>query len=128
MLMFLKIGSIVAGVFGKTVSDRAAKVLGMIAFALLVVALFLGGKALYDRKLIRDHEAAEYAKDVEAALKGERAANAGQADRDKASADLHDKIDAATDEAAKADPAGAAKSVGPTTKAYYDTLRKEKKQ
>lgn len=128
MLLLIKLGALVAGVFGQTVSDRTAKLVGGVSLAIALVILAYTGKAIYDRNVIAQHEAAEHAKDVEAALRGEREANQAQAERDKASAEINKKLEQAAEEAAKADPAGASKAVGPTTKAYYDTLRKEKKQ
>jgi hypothetical protein len=126
--LIVKLGVFVAGIFGQTVEARAAKVIGIVSAVVLAAALVIGGKALYDRHVIAQHEAAEKAKDMEAALKGERAANAEQAERDRASAEINAKLKKAAEDAAKADPTGAATPVGPTTKAYYDTLRKEKKQ
>ena len=128
MLLLIKLGALVAGVFGQTVSDRTAKMVGGVSLAIALVILAYTGKVIYDRNVIAQHEAAEHAKDVEAALKGERTANEAAAARDKASAEINEKLKRAAEEAAKADPEGAAKPVGPTTKAYYDTLRKEKKQ
>lgn len=125
--LIVKLGVFVAGFFGQTVEQRTAKVIGIGAAAVLIASLAVGGKMIYDRHVIAQHEAAEKAKDMEAALNGERAANAEAAARDKASAAINARLKKAAEDAARADPAGAATPVGPTTQAYYDTLRKEKK-
>jgi hypothetical protein len=123
-----KLGVFIASVFGQTVEGRAAKVIGIATAAVLLAGAAVTGKVLYDRHVIAKHEAAEKAKDMEAALRGERAANSAQAERDKQSAETAEKLKQATGSAKLSDPVGAAAPVGPTTKAYYDTLRKEKKQ
>ena len=72
MLLLIKLGALVAGVFGQTVSDRTAKLVGGVSLAVVLVILAITGKAIYDRNVIAQHEADEHAKDVEAALRGER--------------------------------------------------------
>ena len=102
MLLLIKLGALVAGIFGQTVSDRTAKLVGGASLAFALVILAYTGKVIYDRNVIAQHEAAEHAKDVEAALKGERTANEAAAARDKASAEINEKLKRAAEEAAKA--------------------------
>ena len=126
MLPFIAtIGGFIPGLFGKQLSFKAAKIAGFATLAVLLVAILSLGKCAYDASVINKHETEQRAKQAEETLEAERRANAEELARQLDEAETQGRLDAATTEAAKADPEGAAKPVGPVTKSYYDTLRKE---
>lgn len=128
MLPFIaSIGAFVPGLFGKKLSFKAAKIAGIATLAVLLVAILSLGKCAYDASVVNEYKVEQRAKQAEETLEAERRANAEEMARQLDEAETQGRLDAATNEAAKADPTGAAKPVGPVTKSYYDTLRKEKR-
>lgn len=119
------IGGFLPGLFGKEVSYKVAKVIGFVILAILLVLILSLGKCAYDASIINQHEAADRAEKAEKQLEAERKADEEAAATATELAQTKADLEAATSEAAKADPEGAAKEVGPVSKSYYDTLRKK---
>lgn len=113
--LFKKDGAWAAGY-----AQRVGRIAVVIVAALLLLVV---AKFTYDRSLIERHEA-QIANDV---LNADRAANE-KLEKDQAEFNAsQDRLETAATEAAKADPTGAAKPVGPVTKSYYDNLPGAKK-
>lgn len=123
--LIASIGAFIPGLFGKQLSFKAAKIAGFVSLAVLLVAVLSLGKCAYDASVVNKYKTEQRAKEAKATLDAERRANAEALARQLDEAERQGRLDAATAEAAKADPTGAAKPVGPVTKSYYDTLRKE---
>lgn len=122
MLQFIaSIGGVIPGLFGKRLSFGAAKVAGFATLAILALAVISLGKCAYDASVIDKYQTEQAAKSRES----ERRANRIDASEDAKEIELQDKLGDAADEARRADPAGASQPVGPVTKSYYDTIRKE---
>lgn len=120
------IGAFIPGLFNKTLSYKAAKAAGFAIIALLVLALLVGAKYAYDLSVVNAYKAEVATQARAKRVKAEAAADA-EAEADKLKLkQVEAKLEAAATEAVKADPTGAAKTVGPVTQSYYDTLRKEK--
>lgn len=126
MLSFIaSLGSFIPGLLGKELSFKAAKISGFVTLGILLVAILSVGRCAYDASVVNKYKTEQAAKQAQATLEAERRANEAEIARRIDEAARRARLDTATAEAAKADPAGAAKPVGPVTKAYYDTLRKE---
>lgn len=123
--MFITTGLFLSGLFGKTVSDKAAKVIGI--GALILVALIAGSiwLSIRDSNLIDRHDAEQEAEMTNAVLAAERKANAEKQMRDQVFELGQDNITASIGNAVAADPVATRKPVGPASQAYYDTLRRE---
>lgn len=131
MLPFiLSIGNLVPGLFGKKLSDRFAKIVGIGLLVALAVAVLSVGKCAYDASVVNRYEQ-QHEAEAEAAkkqLQADRDADEAVANQAAELADTQKKLDEATREAAQRDPEGAAKTVGPVTESYYETLRKKEKR
>ena len=126
MPFIASIGAFLPGLFGKEISYKLAKVLG-IAALILIALLTLGiGKWAYDRSIINKHDTEERALAAKAQLEADREANRQAAEDAARLAQENHDLEAAASEAARTDPAGAKKPVGPVSQSYYDTLRKKK--
>ena len=123
--LIASIGGFIPGLFGKELSLKAAKISGFVTLAVLFVAVLSVGRCAYDASVVNKYKSEQAAKQARETLEAERRANQAEIARQLDEAARKGRLDAATAEAAKADPSGAAKPVGPVTKAYYDTLRKE---
>jgi len=128
MPLIMSIGAFIPGLFGKKVAEKTAKVLGFLILGLLAAAVLSLGKCAYDASLIEQHEATSRAQKAERQLEADRRANE---EGEQAKRDLEEtqrQLDDATSEAARRDPEGAAKEVGPVSQSYYDTLRRQKEK
>lgn len=125
MPLIMSIGAFLPGLFGKQVSEKVAKVLGFIALGLLLIAVLGLGKCAYDASVIEKHESAERARKAEKQLEADRAADEATEQQARDLAETQQQLEEAQAEAARRDPEGAAKQVGPVTESYYDTLRKK---
>lgn len=125
MSLIMSIGAFLPGLFGKQVSEKVAKVLGIIALGLLLIAVLGLGKCAYDASIIEKHESAERARKAEKQLEADRAADLATEQQGRDLAETQQELEEAQAEAARRDPEGAAKPVGPVTESYYDTLRKK---
>ena len=105
-------------------TPQYAKRIGIIiSVAVLLLFVLPVAKCSYDNSVIAKHEA-QIADDV---LEADRKANEDLA-KDQAEFNKgQDRLETAATEAAKADPSGAAKPVGPVTKSYYDNLPENKR-
>lgn len=128
MPLLASIGAFLPGLFGKQIAEKTAKVLGIITLAILLVAILGLGKCAYDASVIEQHEAADRAEKAERQLEAERRADEEAEATANELAETKAELDAATTEAARRDPEGAAKQVGPVTESYYDTLRRRQKE
>lgn len=129
MLPFIaSIGSFIPGLFGKELPYKTAKIAGFITFGVLLIAILGLGKCSYDRSVVNQYKTAQAVKVATETLEAERRANQAAVDREVADALTNQRLATAASEAARADPKGAAQTVGPVTRSYYETLRKEKKQ
>ncbi len=128
MTAIMALGAFLPGLFGKTLPDKYTKLLGT---ALLILAglLLLGlGKLAYDASVIAKHEAEQRAEIARKTLEADRAADAKAAEDARKLAESQKQLEQAARDAAKADPTGAAKPVGPVSQSYYDTLRKQQEK
>lgn len=125
MPLIMSIGAFLPGLFGKQVSERVAKVLGFITLGLLLIAVLGLGKCAYDASVIEKHESAERARKAEKQLEADRAADEATEQQARDLVETQQQLEEAQAEAARRDPEGAAKQVGPVTESYYDTLRKK---
>lgn len=125
MSLIMSIGAFLPGLFGKQVSEKVAKVLGIIALGLLLIAVLGLGKCAYDASIIEQHESAERARKAQKQLEADRAADLATEQQARDLVETQQELEEAQAEAARRDPEGAAKPVGPVTESYYDTLRKK---
>lgn len=125
MSLIMSIGAFLPGLFGKQVSERVAKVLGIVALGLLLIAVLSLGKCAYDASIIEQHESAERARKAQKQLEADRAADLATEEQARDLVETQQELEEAQAEAARRDPEGAAKPVGPVTESYYDTLRKK---
>ncbi len=125
MSLIMSIGAFLPGLFGKQVSEKVAKVLGIVSLGLLLIAVLSLGKCAYDASVIEKHESAERARKAEKQLEADRAADLATEQQARDLAETQQELEEAQAEAARRDPEGAAKPVGPVTESYYDTLRKK---
>lgn len=125
MSLIMSIGAFLPGLFGKQVSEKVAKVLGIIALGLLLIAVLGLGKCAYDASIIEQHESAERARKAQKQLEADRAADQATEQQARDLVETQQQLEEAQAEAARRDPEGAAKPVGPVTESYYDTLRKK---
>lgn len=125
MSLIMSIGAFLPGLFGKQVSEKVAKVLGVIALGLLLIAVLGLGKCAYDASIIEQHESAERARKAQKQLEADRAADLATEEQARDLVETQQELEEAQAEAARRDPEGAAKPVGPVTESYYNTLRKK---
>lgn len=125
MSLILSIGAFLPGLFGKQVSEKVAKVLGIVTLGLLLIAVLGLGKCAYDASIIEQHESAERARKAQKQLEADRAADLATEQQGRDLVETQQELEEAQAEAARRDPEGAAKPVGPVTESYYDTLRKK---
>lgn len=125
MSLIMSIGAFLPGLLGKQVSEKVAKVLGIITLGLLLIAVLGLGKCAYDASIIEKHESAERARKAEKQLEADRAADLATEQQGRDLVETQQELEEAQAEAARRDPEGAAKPVGPVTESYYDTLRKK---
>ena len=122
------VGGFLPGLFGKQFSERTTKAIGIGVLILGLIAILSLGKCAYDRSVINQHDAEVRAESAEKQLEADRQADAETAAKAAKLDETEKKLDEATRDAAKADPAGAAGKVGPVTESYYETLRKEQRR
>lgn len=121
------IGSSAAGMLGfKSLQTKMARIVGIIVVAVALIAIFNIGKCAYDRSIINEHETEQRAEDAEAALEADRIADDAEYERIEAMEVENERLEQAAAEAARADPVGAAKPVGPVSQSYYDNLPPKK--
>jgi hypothetical protein len=72
--MFISIGMALAGLVGKKVAAKSAKVIGIVALVVLLIAVLSVGKCAYDNSVIEKHEARQDAANARADRKADTAA------------------------------------------------------
>lgn len=122
------IGAAIASVAGQVVGrdSQAARVIGWITVAVIVVVLFILAKSLYDAAVVDEHERDTRAELNEGVIRGEQRASAAQRAQDQEFAQSQADIQEGMNNAADSDPDGAARPVGPVSQSYYDGLRDDK--
>lgn len=128
MTAIMALGAFLPGLFGKTLPAKYTKLLGTALLILGALLLFGLGKLAYDASVIAKHEAEQRAEIARKQLEADRAADAKAAEDARKLAESQKQLEQAARDAAKADPTGAAKPVGPVSQSYYDTLRKQQEK
>lgn len=129
MLTFIaSIGSFLPGLFGKQISFKAAKIVGGILLALLLVAILGIGKCSYDKSVVNTYVVEHDAEAAKKTLAADRAADAAVENKAAQFDEVQAKLEEVTRDAAKADPVAAGTKVGPVTSSYYDELRRQKEK
>lgn len=119
------LGSFVPGLFGRKLTFKTAKIVGALMLVGLTVAILSIGKCSYDRSVIAQHEAEVDTAAAKLELEADRAADADNEKLRQEFANSQERLEKATAEAERADPANAGKSVGPVTQSYFDNLPKK---
>lgn len=126
--MFISTGVFLAGLFGKHVSVKAAKAIGIGTFIVAAIAAFLIGKAIYDANVIDDYQDKRDAEIAKGVVNADREATRKQDQRDLAFRESQDGIKAAAENAVAADPEKGKRPVGPASQSYYDELRRQQRE
>ena len=128
--MFITIGTFLAGLVGKGVTERTAKVLGIGALAVGAILAFLIWLAIHDANVADDALDEQDAAINAAVIGADRYAGERKDERDSDFANSQSDVSQAINNAVRNDPAAASKPVGPASQSYYDELRRqrEKKQ
>ena len=124
----LSVGNILPGLFGKKLSDRTAKFVGialMIATALMVFGV---AKCAYDASIINRYETQYDAEAAQRQQQADRDADNAVANQAAELAETQAQLGEAMNSAKARDPEAAVKPVGPVTESYYETLRKKEKR
>ncbi len=127
LALLAALGGPIAGLFGKTVTKKVAGAIGGAVLVVVVVGGFFIAKAIYDRNLISNHDAGRSAQIANDTTSADRAADAASQNRLAEFEASVENIQNAAAVARAADPVEAARSVGPVTRSYYDTLPEKKK-
>lgn len=124
--MFIQIGFWLLRLWKKDAAwtEPYAKRIGLIAFiAVLLLIVLPVAKCSYDRHVISQHE-----QQVQLdAAKAENAADKKLVEDQKKFEQQQDRLSDAASDAARSDPTGAAKPVGPVTRSYYDNLPEKRR-
>lgn len=126
--LIASIGSFIPGLFGKEISLKAAKGVGIAILVLLLLATLSLGKCAYDASVVNDANVKHDAQAARQTLAADRAADEALENKAAAFDETQAKLDQVTRDAAKADPVGANTTVGPVTSSYYAELRKKEKR
>lgn len=124
--LLIAVGGFIPGLFGKKITDKIAKLIGITVLVIGIGLIAVIGKAAYDRSIVNTYQTERNAESAEAQLEAQRAADAEEDKRLAEFEDQQDTLEAATKEAALKDPVAAATPVGPVTKSYYDNLPRRK--
>jgi membrane protein implicated in regulation of membrane protease activity len=124
--MFIWIGMTAASVFGKRVSAKLAKLIGLVLFALAAVALVALAITLIRRDAVDEYKDERAAEIANAVVGAEREANAEKAERDTEFANSQANIMEGIDNAIAHDPNQGTTPVGPAQQSYFDGLRRER--
>lgn len=116
------VGAFIPGLFGREISFKAAKVVGVIVSIVLAILFLYGAKSLYDYSVVRADRAERAAALAEAARKADHEADEKARKGAAREAETQKKLDDALREAADRDPVGAKSPVGPVSRSYYDTI------
>lgn len=126
--MLIMIGSTLAGLFGKGVTDKAARLIGIGTLIFAAVAAFLIWLAIHDAN-VADNALDEQDAEINAAvIDADRAAGENKVERDRDFANSQGEIGNAVAGAKAADPAKGQRPVGSASQAYYDELRRQQRE
>lgn len=128
MPFLLSLGTFIPGLFGRTISEKVAKIIGGLILLALVLLVLAVGKCAYDKGVVNNAEVKHDAAVATQTLAADRAADAALENKAAAFDETQAKLEQVTRDAAKADPKGAAQPVGPVTSSYYAELRKKEKK
>lgn len=129
MLPFIiNIGNVIPAIFGKKLTDRTAKIVGILLVIALAILIFGVAKCAYDASVVDRYVQQHDAEAAKKQLQADRDADEATANQAVELVETQKKLDEATRDAAQRDPEGAAKAVGPVTESYYETLRKKEKR
>jgi hypothetical protein len=129
MLPFIiSVGNIIPRLFGKQLSDRTAKIVGILLAVALALMVFGVSKCAYDASVINRYQTERDAEAAKRTLQADRDADEATVNQAAELAETQQKLDEATNDAKARDPEGAARKVGPVTESYYETLRKKEKR
>jgi hypothetical protein len=126
MPFLITIGSSLFGLFGKKVTDKTAKAVGigaLVALAAALIALFF---VIHDHNVIKNHDAGQEAKVQTAVVGADRYAGDQKQARDQDFANSQASVGNAIGTAVAAHPDEVKKPVGPASQSYYDELRRQK--
>lgn len=118
----ISLGVWIAGLFGKSVSDRSARFIGIAALVVLVVIAFCIWLAVHDRNVrkgVQDQRDAEVATGV---VKADRSADEAAAKRAETSQAEDARLGNAMAEAKRTDPDKGQRAVGNVSQSYFDNL------
>lgn len=122
----ISFGLWVAGMLGKSVNQQQAKKLGMwVAIPLLVIAgalLLWGGKALYDRGVVKQAEQRREAQVIKGARQADQKADQEMLKRAVETERENQRLENAMAEAKRVDPDKGTRTVGNVTQSYFDNL------
>ncbi len=127
--MFIQIGLWILGLWKKDGSwtQPYARKIGLIVFivalVILLAILIPVAKCSYDKSVISEHEKQVQIDD----LKAQRSADKVLVEDQKQFEAGQRRLEDAATEAARSDPSGAAKQVGPVTRSYYDNLPEKRR-
>lgn len=125
---FLTIGTFLFGLFGKKVSDKAAKVAGIAALVALVVLGIVLFFVIHDHNVIKNHDNGINAKVANKVVAADRVAGDKKDARDQSFRESQAAVGSAVSNAVSASPEKAKQPVGPASQGYYDELRRQQKQ
>lgn len=125
--LIASIGGFLPGVFGKQLSFKAAKYVGVFVLIVLAVLLFFGARAAYNSSVISRYKAEVEGETYKAAREADHKADAEEQKRMENLAAENDRLESEAAKAAQRDPVSAGKTVGPVTSSYYDNLPEKKR-
>lgn len=128
MLQFItNIGNLIPSLFGRVVSDKAARIVGVVTIAIILLAVISVAKAAYDESVRNTAEVEHKAEAAERQLQADRAADSETADKAAQFDNSQQQIEQAAREAERREPEAASREVGPVTRSYYENLPRRKK-
>jgi creatinine amidohydrolase/Fe(II)-dependent formamide hydrolase-like protein len=126
--MLIMIGSTLAGLFGKGVTEKAARLIGIGTLIFAAVAAFLIWLAIHDSNVADDALDEQDAQINAAVIEADRYAGNQMEARDRDFANSQGEIGNAIGNATAADPAKGKRPVGPASQSYYDELRRQQRE
>lgn len=124
--MFISIGTALVGLFGKQVSDKAARLIGIASLIFVLIAAFLTWLAIHDHNVRSDALDDQDATINAAVIGADRYAGNQMIARDQDFANSQSDLGNAISNAVTADPEHGTRPVGPASQSYYDELRRQK--
>ena len=123
---FISIGAALAGLFGKQVSDKAARLIGIGTPLAVLIAAFFIWLAIHDHDVANDALDKQDATINAAVIEADRYAGNQMANRERDFGNSQSDLGNAIGNAVAADPEHGKRPVGPASQSYYDELRRQK--